>query len=242
MAIPQITQIIDKTTKLELYTSATDFVIVDKAAVKLHLENNLVWLYDNSDSSMVSDGGTTQQYRLDYTVITAPLTASATLLVTAILAMLNTGTTGGDATAANQVIEIARLTSILAKIIQSPATEAKQDTEIARLTSILAQADITTSALRDALRGTSNITNTNLFTVLSDIDAYIQGTYGAVNILSTRIQGSLVTTGMFSDAVLATLIVTTNTAIQTGNQHLLGPISYVYDGALWYSFYTSSSI
>jgi hypothetical protein len=35
---------------------------------------------------------------------------------------------GGDASAANQTTEIARLTSILAKIITAPATEAKQDT------------------------------------------------------------------------------------------------------------------
>lgn len=45
---------------------------------------------------------------------------------------------GGDASAANQVTEIARLTSILAKIITAPSTEAKQDAEIAAINAITA--------------------------------------------------------------------------------------------------------
>ena len=40
---------------------------------------------------------------------------------------------GGDATAANQVLEISALNSILAKIIAAPSTEAKQDAIIAAL-------------------------------------------------------------------------------------------------------------
>lgn len=43
---------------------------------------------------------------------------------------------GGDASAANQVTEIARLTSILAKIIAAPSTEAKQDAMITAINAI----------------------------------------------------------------------------------------------------------
>lgn len=46
---------------------------------------------------------------------------------------------GGDASAANQVTEIDRLTSILSKIIAAPATEAKQDTQITAEQAILAK-------------------------------------------------------------------------------------------------------
>lgn len=49
------------------------------------------------------------------------------------------GASGGDATAANQTTEIARLTSILAKIIAAPSTEAKQDTQITAEQAILAK-------------------------------------------------------------------------------------------------------
>jgi len=49
---------------------------------------------------------------------------------------------GGDATAANQVLEISALNSILAKIIAAPSTEAKQDAIIAALGPLATEATV----------------------------------------------------------------------------------------------------
>jgi hypothetical protein len=77
---------------------------------------------------------------------------------------------------------LAKLVEILAKIIAAPATEAKQDTIIgyvdgveSTLATLLtksgfdAKADITLSALRDAIRGASNKTLTDLATALAPL-------------------------------------------------------------------------
>lgn len=104
-----VTQIIDKVTQLEVYSSATDFVTIAKASIKLRLDANIVWLYDNSMSAQVNSTGEPQNYLLDYSIINPPSTASANDLFNAIITMLQTGTTGGDATAANQVIQIEQL-------------------------------------------------------------------------------------------------------------------------------------
>lgn len=66
------------------------------------------------------------------------------LLVAKVVRLLREGAGGGgggggDASAANQTTEIARLDSILAKILAAPSTEAKQDIEITALAAILAK-------------------------------------------------------------------------------------------------------
>ena len=109
-----ITQIIDDTTKIRLVTSTLVQVDIDKAAVKLLLAGNIVYLFDNSFSNQYNQHGEVTIYPLDYTKITSPVTANATALRDRILAILNTGQpVGGDATAANQIIEIAVLNDIL---------------------------------------------------------------------------------------------------------------------------------
>jgi hypothetical protein len=57
-------------------------------------------------------------------------------LLMLLIANVGSSSSGGDASAANQLTQIARLTEIRDKIIASPATEAKQDTQITCLTEI----------------------------------------------------------------------------------------------------------
>lgn len=112
MAVKVITQVIDRETKLELYISATDNVLIDKASVKLRLDDPYVYLYDNSMSDQVNNRGTVRVYTLNFASITAPVTANAAALETAILAMLNTSS-GADIIAELEAIEVL-LTDILA--------------------------------------------------------------------------------------------------------------------------------
>ena len=105
-----VTRIVDQTSQLQVEINSANYVTIPKSAIKLRLDGNVVWLTDSSQSALTVNGGSPQIYRLTYSSITAPATASASALLIAILAMLNTGgSITGYATANNQVLEIAAI-------------------------------------------------------------------------------------------------------------------------------------
>lgn len=122
---------------------------------------------------------------------------------------------GGDASAANQVIQTARLDSILAKIIAAPATEAKQDTGNTSLATIAGKDFATQTTLAAILAKliAGPATEATLASVLTSVDGL--ETLGAAH--STKLDTlhtDLVATNGFVDGI-ETLIGSTNTKLDT---------------------------
>jgi hypothetical protein len=98
------------TSSIQLVTDAGDFTNIQVANIKLYLDatDNIVYIYDNSQS-LYSKGASAYEpcyYALDFTQVTTPAEANAGDLYVTILGYMVAAGGGGDATAANQVIEI----------------------------------------------------------------------------------------------------------------------------------------
>jgi len=102
-------------------------------------------------------------------------------------------TGGGDATAANQVTEIARLDSILAKILTAPSTEAKQDTLQTAINLLAKLTDTQPVSLASLPSITGTVTanaGTNLNTSLLALETTQQSIKTAVEKIDDAISGS----------------------------------------------------
>jgi hypothetical protein len=127
---------------------------------------------------------------------------------------------GGDATAANQVIEIARLTSILSKIIANPATDSLQVVGNMSLNNIDNWTSLALATLQDIDRNAHVAGATNLFDVVAAINSIAPTPGGATSALQTTGNTSL-------SSILANLNVLINASSVGGSTNLANILSAI---------------
>ena len=121
MALRKVVQVLpnttDQTIELIMFDGRQMDVKVNLCKIVLDFVNNLVYLYDASQSNTVigSDIYEPNYYTLDFNIITNPIVGNATALYYAVLSMLaeaGGGGGGGTATDTNQVIQINELKNL----------------------------------------------------------------------------------------------------------------------------------
>lgn len=168
---------------LQFYTDAAGIAligsnplaVIDETGVAVHAGYTGVRGFILQDMSFYAVNGVKNLSRAKFMAFAAGYTVycKVTYFKAAKTTVPNATNTSVVATSANQVLEIAKLTAILAKIIAAPATEAKQDTAIASLAAILAKliAAPSTEAKQDTLIAKDFATQTTLALVLAKLIA-----------------------------------------------------------------------
>jgi hypothetical protein len=244
-----IVEIFDDNTTgtIQFVTDAGDTTNIKVDNIKIYLDevDQIVYCYDNSQSLFSKGTGAYEPcfYTLDYLQITTPSEANAGDLYSVILGYIASASAGGgDASAANQLTEIARLNTLIAKDF---STAANQSTEIARLNTLIAKDFATETTLvfvKNRLFDAGSGYSVAEWQPL--IYSRLGGIKDAVDALNTiaslRLKNSHITRVSFSNATLAGLLsdIATYDAANPGLysiEMVSFPTATTYDAIVTYS-------